>query len=94
MSQADQTTATTKPTDSAVVDPNVMSWLRLWHERLAHANLRACVVLGRNGDAGEIPEGLPKGPEDKFDGLQPYLDALNCDACREVYGNPSGPSSW
>ncbi|KAF7536784.1 hypothetical protein G7054_g4224 [Neopestalotiopsis clavispora] len=88
MSSADQTTA------AAGVDPNVMLWLRTWHERLAHANLRACVVLGRNGDAGEIPEGLPKGAKDNFEGLQPYLDALNCDTCREAYGNPSGPSSW
>ncbi|KAH8204259.1 hypothetical protein TruAng_001545 [Truncatella angustata] len=76
------------------VDSDVMAYLRLWHERLAHANLKAVVVLTHNGDAGEMPKGFPKGQKDKFEGLQPYMDQLNCDACRETYGNPSGPSSW
>ncbi|KAI1347452.1 hypothetical protein F5Y01DRAFT_244691 [Xylaria sp. FL0043] len=76
------------------VSPDVMKYLRLWHERMAHANLKAIVVLSRRGDTGEVPEGLPKGPEDKFEGLQPYMDQLNCDVCRETYGNPSGPASW
>lgn len=71
-----------------------MDYLRLWHERMAHANLKAIVVLGRQGATGKTPEGLPKGPEDDFEGLQPYMDQLNCDACREMYGNPAGPASW
>ncbi|KAK9777922.1 putative Zinc-binding domain-containing protein [Seiridium cardinale] len=78
----------------ATVDQEVMSWLRLWHERMAHANLKAIVILGRQGDAGEIPKGLPKGPSEKFEGLQPYMDQFNCESCRQMYGNPSGPSSW
>ncbi|KAI0977589.1 hypothetical protein F4678DRAFT_455740 [Xylaria arbuscula] len=75
------------------INQEVMDYLRLWHIRMAHANLKAVVVLGRRGDAGEIPEGLPKGPEDKFEGLQPYMDQLNCDECREIYGDSSGPAS-
>ncbi|KAI1424717.1 hypothetical protein F5Y12DRAFT_714955 [Xylaria sp. FL1777] len=55
---------TTPPTS---VNPKVMDYLRLWHERMAHANLKAIVILGRQGDTGEIPEGLPKGPEEKFE---------------------------
>lgn len=76
------------------IDAECMTWLRLWHERLAHANLKAIVTLAHQGDAGKTPDALPKGPKDKFEGLQPYIDELNCEACREVYGNPSGPSSW
>ncbi|KAK6082198.1 hypothetical protein SCUP515_02490 [Seiridium cupressi] len=81
-------------TQPATVDQEVMSWLRLWHERMAHANLKAVVILGRQGDAGEIPKGLPKGPSENFEGLQPYMDQFNCESCRQMYGNPSGPASW
>ncbi|KAJ3578840.1 hypothetical protein NPX13_g1726 [Xylaria arbuscula] len=80
---------------TASINTEVMEFLRQWHEQMAHANLKAIVVLGRRGDiARNLPEGFPKGPEDKFEGLQPYMDQLNCDACRENYGNPSGPASW
>jgi hypothetical protein len=82
------------PQTATAVDPEVMSWLRLWHERMGHANLKAIVTLGHQGDAGEIPKGLPKGPKEKFEGLQPYMDQLNCESCKEMYGNPSGPASW
>ncbi|KAI1299435.1 hypothetical protein F5Y03DRAFT_397637 [Xylaria venustula] len=75
------------------INQEVMDYLRLWHERMAHANLKAVVILGRRGDAGETPEGLPKGPEDRFEGLQPYMDQLNCDTCKEIYGDSSGPAS-
>ncbi|TGJ88079.1 hypothetical protein E0Z10_g623 [Xylaria hypoxylon] len=54
----------------ATISPEVMDYLRLWHERMTHANLKAIVVLSRQGDAGEMPEGLPKAPGDKFEGLQ------------------------
>ncbi|VUC21927.1 unnamed protein product [Clonostachys rosea] len=73
------------------IKPEVMAFLRLWHRRLAHADLYAVAVLGNQGDTGKVPEGFPKGPEHDFEGLQPYIDQLNCDACREVHGNPSGP---
>ena len=83
-------------TESATsILPEVMDFLRQWHEKMAHANLKAIVVLGRRGDVtGNLPEGFPKGPEDKFEGLQPYMNQFNCDTCREIYGDPSGPASW
>lgn len=80
--------------EQPAINAEVMAYLRLWHERFAHANLKAVVVLGHQGDAGTIPAGFPKGPKEKFEGLQPYIDQLNCDHCRETYGNPSGPASW
>ncbi|KAK5627521.1 hypothetical protein RRF57_003236 [Xylaria bambusicola] len=83
-----------KSESSESVSLEVMKFLRLWHERMAHANLKAVVVLARQGDIGEMPEGFPKGHENGFEGLQPYMDRLNCDTCTETYGNPSGPASW
>ncbi|KAI0195488.1 hypothetical protein F4808DRAFT_464188 [Astrocystis sublimbata] len=80
---------------SATISPQVMDFLRLWHERMAHANLKAIVILGRQGATGEtLPDGFPKGKEDDFEGLQPYMDQLNCDACRQMFGDASGPSTW
>ncbi|KAI1270049.1 hypothetical protein F5Y18DRAFT_421531 [Xylariaceae sp. FL1019] len=78
---ADKSGSKTQPEPAS--NPKVMELLRLWHSRMAHANLRAVVVLARRGDLGEIPDGMPKGPEDNFEGLQPYLDELNCEACKE-----------
>ncbi|KAI0902899.1 hypothetical protein F4823DRAFT_569231 [Ustulina deusta] len=53
------------------INPKVMDYLRIWHERMAHANLKAIVVLGRQGATGKTPEGLPKGPEDDFEAAHP-----------------------
>ncbi|KAI1824064.1 hypothetical protein F4861DRAFT_507677 [Xylaria intraflava] len=83
------------PEPQTAIDPAVMSHLRLWHLRMGHAHLKAIVVVVRQGrNVGEIPAGFPKGPREGFEGLQPYLEQFNCDSCRRIYGNPSGPTSW
>ncbi|KAI3328845.1 hypothetical protein F4824DRAFT_506177 [Ustulina deusta] len=59
------------------INPKVMDYLRIWHERMAHANLKAIVVLGRQGATGKTPEGLPKGPEDDFEASGLFINRTN-----------------
>lgn len=71
------------------VDPAVLKWLQLWHQRMAHATLRQITAMGKGAVTGvDPPANLPdiEGP-----GLDPYYKAFKCDTCLEVYGQASGP---
>ncbi|KAL5905739.1 hypothetical protein ACKVWC_010165 [Pyricularia oryzae] len=70
-------------------DEAVLSWMRLWHRRMAHSSLEALLTMGKGAPVWmETPLNLPEP-----DRLAPYRDNLDCEVCVELYGTSGGPRS-
>lgn len=70
-------------------DEAVLSWMRLWHRRMAHSSLEVLLTMGKGAPVWmETPLNLPEA-----DRLAPYRDNLDCEVCAELYGTSGGPRS-